>query len=58
MNHAAFQELMSSVRPWSRREAQAWVDGFPRQEVLFVIEFTAQDAAAEVTGSVFDDDIA
>jgi hypothetical protein len=31
----------------SRREAVDWIDQFPRQEVLYVIEFSPQDDTAE-----------
>jgi hypothetical protein len=54
--HRLPNELAADFALRSRREAQAWVGNFPRQEVLFVIEFTAQDAAAEATGTVFFDD--
>jgi len=37
----------------SREETAAWIDAFPRQDVLFAIEFSAQDLAAE--GSVRTD---
>jgi hypothetical protein len=36
----------------SRTEAEKWIDGFPRSEVLFVLELSFQDEAAEGTGSI------
>jgi hypothetical protein len=35
----------------SRDEARKWLDAFPRSEVLFVIQFSAQDFAAEASGA-------
>ena len=35
----------------TRREARAWVAAFPRDEVLFVIDFDDQAEAAEAFGS-------
>lgn len=35
----------------SRAEALSWLDAIPRREVLFVIDFSFQDEAAEATGS-------
>jgi hypothetical protein len=46
------RELASDFGLRSRREAQSWIDGFPRNAVLFAIEFSTQDAAAEATGKV------
>jgi len=34
----------------SRREAADWIDSFPRHDVLFVIELSAQDFAAAAHG--------
>ena len=34
----------------SRREARSWVENFPRNEVLFVIDFDDQSEAAEGVG--------
>ena len=45
-------ELASDFALRSRREAQSWIDTFPRSDVLFAIEFSTQDAAAEATGTV------
>jgi hypothetical protein len=57
--HRFAGELAADFALRSRREARVWVDNFPRQEVLFIIEFSAQDAAAEATSTVvFDDDTA
>ena len=41
----------------TRREASDWIKVFPRHEVLFILEFTTQDAAAEAKGhsGLFDD---
>ena len=41
----------------SRREAWEWIAAFPRENVLFAIEFDTQDAAAEARGhgSFIDD---
>jgi hypothetical protein len=40
----------------SRREGSDWINSFPRHEVLFVLEFSTQDFAAEASGhpGVFD----
>ena len=54
--HRTSSEFAADFALRSRREAQAWIDNFPRQEVLFIIDFSAQDAAAEATGTVFVDD--
>ena len=34
----------------SREEAREWIAGFPRNDVLFAIEFSTQDLAAEGRG--------
>lgn len=34
----------------SRREAQEWISALPREDVLFGIEFSTQDVAAEASG--------
>jgi hypothetical protein len=54
--HRFTGELAADFAVRSRREAQGWVDNFPRHEVLFIIEFSAQDVAAEATGTEFFDD--
>ena len=50
--HRIPRELASDFGLRSRREAQTWIDAFPRSNVLFAIEFDAQDAAAEAAGAV------
>ena len=44
-------ELAADFAHRSRSEALEWIDAFPRHNVLFVIEFTGQDAASEATGT-------
>ena len=46
------RELASDYGIRSRHEAQSWIDTFPRSDVLFAIEFSTQDAAAEAAGTV------
>jgi len=46
-------ELASEFALRSRTEARLWIEGFPRLEVLFVIEFSTQDIAAEAYGVQF-----
>ena len=55
--HRLPRELVSEFAVRSRRDAHGWISQFPRQDVLFVLEFTAQDAAAEaIRPSFFTDD--
>src|SRR5919109_395062 len=44
-------ELSSEFADRSRHEALDWIAAFPRYGVLFTIEFSTQDVAAEATAS-------
>jgi hypothetical protein len=55
--HRVLGELLLEFAHRSRREALDWIKSFPRHDVLFGIEFSTQDAAAEASGSTgFVDD--
>jgi len=43
-------ELASEFALRSRAEARLWMQSLPREEVLFIIEFSTQDTAAEAYG--------
>ena len=50
----SFRQMNESAAGFAlrtRNEAQRWVETFPRREILFVIEFDDQAAAAEAAGS-------